>query len=69
MVTKQEFNESKIVRKNKVCTGAVIFDWIPPAFFNMTMSLFKGKLVSLFSNYCVIENKKYKLRGKKYAND
>lgn len=31
MVTKQEFNESQIVRKNKVCTGAVIFDWTPPA--------------------------------------
>ncbi len=40
MLTKQEFNESQIVRKNKVCTGAVIFDWTPPAFFNMTISLF-----------------------------
>jgi len=40
MLTKQEFNEAKILRKNKVCTGAVIFDWTPPAFFNMTISLF-----------------------------
>ncbi len=40
MLTKQEFNESKILRKNKVCTGAVIWDWIPSVFFNMIISLF-----------------------------
>ena len=39
MLTKENYKQSQLIRKHKVCTGAVIWDWTPAAFFNMTISL------------------------------
>ena len=39
MLTKENYKQSQLIRKHKVCTGAVIWGWIPPAFFNMDISL------------------------------
>ncbi len=40
MLTKQEFNEAEILRNTPFTKGAIRYGWIPPAFFNMTSSLF-----------------------------
>ncbi len=40
MLTKQEFNEAEILRNTPFTKGTIRYGWTPPAFFNMTISLF-----------------------------
>ena len=40
MLTKQEFNNAEILRNTPFTKGAIRYSWTPPAFFNMTISLF-----------------------------
>ena len=40
MLTKQEFEESDIIRNNLFTIGAIRYNYSPPYFFNMDFSSF-----------------------------
>ena len=40
MLTKLEFTDAEILRNTPFTKGAIRYGWTPPAFLNMTISLF-----------------------------